>query len=389
MTVLADSSAHTLVARAAALVPALRAAAPAAERARRIPGESLDALSEIGVFKMCAPARFGGLEADFQTQCDVLAEVARGCPSTSWVATIYSAMSWLAGVFPDETQEEVLGVGDPRISGVFSPTGKAVAVDGGFRVNGRWGFNTGCHGSRWTVVNVVTDDGAGPPACMLVESRELTIVDDWYASGMSATGSNTVVAENLFVPARRALLLPDMIEGRYPQRHNSANPYFNYPLAPVLTVNAGGMPVGTARGALESFTERLPGRGITYTDYTNKMEAPITHLQLGEATLLADSCDAHVRLAAAIMDRQPGNGLTMAARVKARAHIGYATGLARQAVDLLFHASGASAAQAHVPIQRFQRDIQTLANHAVMHAPTAIELYGRVLCGMKPNSPLY
>ena len=34
------------------------------------------------------------------------------------------------------------------------------------------------------------------------------------------------------------------------------------------------------------------------------------------------------------------------------------TGLSRQAVDILFFASGASAIQQHVPIQRFQRDIQ-------------------------------
>lgn len=389
MTVAADSPAHVLVARAASLVPMLREAAPAAERARRVPADSLDALSEAGIFRMCAPRRYGGLEADFQTQCDALAEIARGCPSTSWVATIYSAMSWLAATFPDEVQDEIFDGGDPRISGVFSPTGTAVAKDGGYVVNGRWPFNTGCHGSRWTVLNVVSDGGTGMPTCMIVRSSELSIIDDWYASGMAATGSNTVVAKDVFVPAHRAQPLPSMLEGRYPARHTAPNPYFNYPLAAVLTVNAGGMPVGAARGALESFAERLPGRGITYTDYTNKMEAPITHLQIGEATLRTDSADAHVRLATAILDRHPGGPMAMLPRVKARAHIAYATGLAREAVDLLFHASGASAAQSHVPIQRFQRDIQTLANHAIMHAPTGIELYGRVLCGLKPNTVLY
>jgi len=25
----------------------------------------------------------------------------------------------------------------------------------------------------------------------------------------------------------------------------------------------------------------------------------------------------------------------------------------------------------------------------VMHAPTGIELYGRVLCGLEPNTPLF
>ena len=51
--------------------------------------------------------------------------------------------------------------------------------------------------------------------------------------------------------------------------------------------------------------------------------------------------------------------------------------------------SGASSIQTQVPMQRFQRDMQGLANHAIMHTPTAMELYGRVLCGLEPNTPLY
>jgi alkylation response protein AidB-like acyl-CoA dehydrogenase len=181
-----------------------------------------------------------------------------------------------------------------------------------------------------------------------------------------------------------------MIGGAYvPNRHNAREPYFNLPLAAVLTVNGGGTPVGIAKGALDAFFARLPGRPITYTTYTNQAEAAITHLQTGEAALLLDSADAHIRRAAALLDQPPEQPLSTRSRVKARAHVAYATGLARQTVDLLFHSSGASAIQSHVPIQRFQRDMQALANHAVMHAPTGIELYGRVLCGLEPNTPLY
>jgi alkylation response protein AidB-like acyl-CoA dehydrogenase len=376
----------SLVARAASLIPMLRKAAPAAEKARRVSTESYDALSQAGILKMTAPKAYGGVEADFQTQCDVLAEIARGCPSTSWVATIYSAMSWLVSTFPDTTQEEVFANRDPRIAGVFSPTGTAVAKDGGFVVNGRWPFNTGCHGASWTVLNVLVGD---LPHCMIARSAELTILDDWYATGMSATGSNTVVADNVFVPSRRAMPLPDMLEAKYPARHNSDNPYFNYPMAPVLTVNAGGTPIGTARGAMDAFLERLPGRGITYTNYTNKAEAPVTHLQMAEASLKIDSSAAHVRLAAAIMDDAKDGRMTMQQRVKARAHIAYSTGLAREATDILFYASGASSIQEQMPIQRYQRDIQALSNHAIMHPQTSLELYGRVLCGLPPNTLLY
>ena len=384
------AAADGLVARTAALVPMLRARAADTEAARRVSAASLDALSDAGVFRMMAPKRHGGTETDFQTQSDVLATIARGCPSTSWVATIYSAMAWVAGVFPDQAQDEVFAGRDPRISGVFSPTGTAVPRDAGFVVNGRWPFNTGCRGCEWTVIVAVLGAGSDAmPMCLLVRSRELTIVDDWYASGMSGTGSNTVVAENVYVPSHRALPLPHMVEANYPARHNTDNPYFNLPLAAVLVVNAGGTPIGIARGAFETFMERLPGRGIAYTTYTNKSEAPITHLQVGEAALKIDSAVDHVRRAAALIDQPRVTPMTKEARVASRVHVAYATGLAREAVDTLFYASGASSIQAQVPIQRFQRDMQGLANHAIMHAPTAMELYGRVLCGLEPNTPLY
>src|SRR5687768_9092980 len=213
MSLVAAPSARQLVDRAAALAPMLRDRAPAAERARRVAPETFDALSEAGVFRMTAPARDGGYEVDFQAQCDVLAEIARGCPSTSWVATIMSAMSWLAGVFPDEAQDEIFAGGDPRISGVFSPTGTGVPVSGGLRVSGRWGFNTGGHGSRWTVINAIAPgaDGAVMPTCVIVPSRDLKRLDDWHASGMTATGSDTIVADDLFVPSHRVMPLPAML----------------------------------------------------------------------------------------------------------------------------------------------------------------------------------
>jgi alkylation response protein AidB-like acyl-CoA dehydrogenase len=226
------------------------------------------------------------------------------------------------------------------------------------------------------------------PTCVMAPSHELKRLDDWHASGMAATGSDTIVADDLFVPTHRTMPLPAMLEAKYPSRHNAANRYFNLPLAPVLAVNAGGTPVGAARGALELFHERLPGRPITYTNYTNKAEAAVTHLQVGEATLKLDSADAHVRLACQLLDEASGP-MTMQGRVESRAHISYATGLAREVVDALFYASGASVIQSHVPLQRVQRDMQALANHAIMHPQTAIELYGRVLCKLEPNTPLY
>jgi len=380
----------TLVERAEALVPVLLDRAAAAEQARRVPEESFEDLSRSGIFAMTAPARYGGAEASFQTQCDVLAHLARGCPSTSWVATIFSAMSWLVGTFPDDAQEEIFANRDPRISGVFSPTGRGIRQDDGLVVSGRWPFNTGCHGARWTVLNaLVASEHGDVPTCVIARTSELRLEDDWRASGMAATGSNTVVADGVFIPSHRVLPLPDMLEARLPRRHNSDDPYFNHPLASVLVINAGGTPLGMAHGALEHFLKALPGRGIAYTFYTAKSEAPVTHLQVAEAAMTLESAEAHVQRAAALLDRRASGRMTVEARIKSRAHISFAMGLARHAVDTLFYASGASSIQTHIPIQRFQRDVQALANHAIMHTQTGLELYGRTLCGLPPNTPIY
>jgi alkylation response protein AidB-like acyl-CoA dehydrogenase len=382
-----------LLERTRALVPALKEWAGAAEQARHLLPETYDALAAAGVFKMCVPERFGGDEADFETQCDVLATVAMGCPSSSWVATIFSAMAWLAATLPDEAQEEILGPGDPRISGGLSPTGTAMPTRGGVTLNGSWPFNTGNFGANWIVVNALRplDDGEGAiPTGVLVPAHDLKALDDWHASGMAGTGSCTVVAEDVFVPEYRTYPLPLMIQAQYPaDRHNAANPYFNLPLATMLIVNAAGTPAGIARGAYESFMERLPGRAITYTTYADKAAAPVTHLQVGEAAMRIESADAHMRRACALLDDGQGLPFTLEQRVRARAHVAHSTGEARAAVDLLFFASGASSIQQHVPIQRYQRDVQALANHALMHPQTAIELYGRVLCGLEPNTPIY
>ena len=154
----------------------------------------------------------------------------------------------------------------------------------------------------------------------------------------------------------------------------------------MLVASAAGGLTCTRRGAMDAFMERLPGRAITYTDYTEQSAAPVTHLNVAEASLIIDSADAHMRIAARILDHPTDGTVSFLERVKGRAHVTYLTGLSRQAVDILFFSSGASSIQHSVPIQRFQRDMQALANHAIMHAPTGNEIYGRVLCGLQPHT---
>ena len=375
--------------RTRSVLPLLRENAPRCEQARRVVDENIEALTDAGVFRMTVGRHFGGYESSVPTQFDVLAEIASACPSTSWVATILTAMLWNAGMFPDEAQEEVFADPRVRVASVFAPGGQARGVDGGVVVSGRWPFNTGCQNAQWAILTAIVsgDSGEPAPASLLIPYSELVILDDWDATGMAGTGSNTTVADEVFVPAHRILPLAAAMGLDLPSVRNRDSAYWNMSLVAFLIAQASGTPVGLAWGALDAFMARLPGRGITYTDYADQSAAPVTHLQVGEAAMKIFSAEAHAREAVDLVARTPGREAPVELRARIRAHSGFATQLAREAVDILYSASGASAIQTSIPIQRYQRDIQALANHALLVPSTSTELYGRVLCGLPPNTP--
>jgi alkylation response protein AidB-like acyl-CoA dehydrogenase len=377
-----------LLERTRALIPLLRENAQRSEEGRRVVDENIEALTDAGVFRMTVARHFGGYESSLQTQYEVLAAIASGCPSTGWVATILTAMLWNAGMFADEAQDEVFADPRVRIASVFAVGGQGTAVDGGVVVSGRWPFNTGCLHSQWAILTAIVPDASGvpAPASVLIPYTELTILDDWYATGMAATGSNTTVAEEVFVPSHRVLALAAQMSLEIASVRNRGADYWRVPAVSFLIGQAAGAPVGIAQGALEAFMERLPGRSITYTDYASQAQAPVTHLQLGEAVMKIHSADAHGRRAIDLAAAAPLGDFTLADRALVRAHAAHATTLAREAVDVLFRASGASSIQRSVPIQRYQRDIQALSNHAFLTDATSLELLGRVLCGLEPNT---
>lgn len=75
------------------------------------------------------------------------------------------------------------------------------------------------------------------------------------------------------------------------------------------------------------------------------------------------------------------------ARAKIRLDLGVVCLRAKEAVDIFNTASGASSIYSSVPIQRIQRDVQTVNLHAILNPNTNFELFGRVVCGLEPHTP--
>jgi alkylation response protein AidB-like acyl-CoA dehydrogenase len=276
------------------------------------------------------------------------------------------------------------------VCGTLSPTGLAERRPGGVVLNGKWGFISGALHSHWQEIIAVipSPDGPPEPIMALVPMEDLEIVDDWHTSGLCGSGSVTTVASDVFIPEQRVLSLGAVLHEQYASVLNADLPMYRAPLLGVAAASSVGTVIGLARAALEAFTERLPGRKITYTSYESQREAPVTHLQVAEASLKADEAEFHGLRTADLVDSKglTGEPWTVAERARARADVGAVCQLGKQAVDILAGASGGSSIYRSVPIQRIARDVQAVNLHALMNPATAQELYGRVLCGLEPNT---
>ena len=258
-----------LVAQAEDLVPLLRSHAQWQEENRRLHDEVVEAMAGAGIFRMRVPKRYGGLETDARTVVEVLTRLGEGDGSTAWNASVWSISNWLACLFPDEVQDEVFATPDTRVCGVLSPTALAEPVDGGFVINGRWGFISGALHSQWQVVIAMgpAPDGSQWPVMAVVPMSDLTIDDDWHTSGLNATGSVSTVAQNVFVPAQRVLPMIAVLQEQYASQANADSQVYTGPMMATGCVSFVGTAVGLAKGA----TGRLPRAPAGPQDHLHRL----------------------------------------------------------------------------------------------------------------------
>ena len=135
---------ETLIERARALIPALKARSEAAVAARCVPAETIREMHEAGFFRVLQPKRYGGYELDPQVFFEIQMTLAEGCMSTAWVYGVIGVHPFQLGLFDPKAQADVWGEDDATlVSSSYQPVGKVERVEGGFRLSGRWGFSSG------------------------------------------------------------------------------------------------------------------------------------------------------------------------------------------------------------------------------------------------------
>ena len=369
------------------LVPMIQSRSSEIETARHLPPDVLHALTEAGCFRMLTPRSHGGDEIDLLTSIEILEMLAAADGSTGWTVMIGCETAQLLSLLPRKTFDSIYA-DNPNviIGGGFAPQGEAQVVDGGYHVNGRWAFASGCQHCSWLIGTCVVTENEQPrpgvapgvPATrtMLFRSDEVEILDTWKTSGMRGTGSHDIAVSDLFIPEDRTL---DLFMGQ----SCLPGPLFRFPIL-IFSLHIAAVAIGVAQGALDDVVAFIKTKKQRLYASASLAETPLVQFRLGhvEATLRAARSFLHSEAERLWQLSQDDSGQNDPRELMTRilAADSWIAETCAQIIDRCYTVGGGQAVYEKSPLQRRLRDIHTLTQHASL-SESAFTRAGATLVG--------
>lgn len=376
--------------RVRAVAPALAAGADEGERERRVAEPVLSALFAAGLHKMLLPRALGGGEVDPVTFVETIEAVARVDASPAWCLCQSSGCSMAAAYLAPSVARQIFGGARSALAWGSGPAGRAVTVDGGYRVTGSWMFASGGRHATWLGAHTpvlepdgtprVKPGGAPEVRTMLFPAESATMTDVWNVVGLRGTGSDTYAVQDLFVPRDHSIARDDPAERRQP------GPLYCFPTGSLYASGFAGVALGIARTTLEAFValaiEKTP-RGFKRA----LRENAVIQSQVAQA-------EARLRSARAFLltsldeiwgtVRRTG-ALDLEQRMTIRLASTFAIHQARDVVDLTYQAAGSTAIFESGPFERRFRDMHAVTQQ-VQGRAAHFETVGQFLLGLDPDT---
>jgi alkylation response protein AidB-like acyl-CoA dehydrogenase len=189
--------AERLFAAAESFVPRIRELAPRMRADRRLDDALVEDMEAAGLFSVIVPKRWGGSGLGPQEACRITEIIGTADVSAGWVAGFYILHNWFLCKFPLAVQEALYaGRNSVRAPAVFGPPGTAVRAAGGYRVTGRWPYGTGAEHCSHVMVPAMVGEAMH---WFIMPREQVELMDDWRMEAMSATGSISIAAADVFV----------------------------------------------------------------------------------------------------------------------------------------------------------------------------------------------
>jgi len=372
-----------LVARAAAMVPGLRARADEIEQARKVPKDVIEMFRQAGFFRILQPRQYGGWEMNPGVFMRVLSELGRGCCASAWNMMILGVHNWEFGLMDDRAARDVWGKNNEAIiASSYPPMGEMTKVEGGWRLKGRWPTSSGSDHGEWAFIGALEKDENGVPIdrhALLVKREDYEIIDDWFTFGLAGTGSKSLLVKDAFVPDHRT---HSMIDYKLDSRPTN----YLFPFAMIFYSSVSAVTLGFAQGAIDVFIDQMKVRVDNGSGAATRL-SPYVKDRLANAVAKVRSSRARMEQmmvhCAAIVERRE--------LVSIDDRIHYMLDMARigreceEAVLTLYKCTGARGVYRSNPIQRYLRDVLVAANHITQDADNnAGALGGYLLSGELP-----
>ena len=342
-------------------------------------------LTALGCFRLSLPVSHGGAGADLPSLLRVFEALSRADASVGWTVMIGSC-AWcdIAGL-PRATFDALYADGpDVVIGGVFAPSGVAVAVDGGYRVRGRWAFASGCEDADWLYGNCTeaTEDGHRLRTAAVHPRRG----DDRGHLGRARDARH------------RQPPLPGRGRRRFrrsgPRCSSSDEPDLDAPIvripAPRSTRSGSrawrsAPPTAPSRRSAPSPRRRCrcwPGARWPPTGSSSSSWPRPTPNCARPGPSCTTTPPRRGR------PRRDGVPLAPEQRARLRAAAAWATDRAAAAIDVAYRAGGQPRLYADHPLQRRLRDIHTIGQHFLVR-PDTLTTAGAVLAGQEVDLTVF
>jgi alkylation response protein AidB-like acyl-CoA dehydrogenase len=394
----ADIEAQPVVQAAAALRSVIRSHREDIEREQRLPKALVERFHAAGFYSLVTPRELGGLEVDPLTYVRVVELMAEAAGAAGWNLANNSICQLIALGLPDEGVHEIYADGaDAVIAGTaVMGGGRAVPVDGGYRVTGRWPFGSGCQEGSWMLGSFQILDGAEPRRSPdgasvywrgFFQRSEAQIVEgSWDVAGLRATGSFDWTVDDVFLPERRTMVHAGAPLDNQWKRWPGVS--YAVPAQAWVGPHHSAVITGIARAGIDALielaAEKTPrgrtGRLCENPQVQDAVGRADSILNAGRAYRTATITEIWNTVAA-------GGETTLEQRARCRLAAAHAADSAREAMDLMYRHGGSTSYKRDSRLAECWRDLHVVGQ-AVTLLPEWYPIGGRVLLHMDPGPRL-
>lgn len=379
-------SAENLIQKAHALIPFLKNYSLQHDREKRISDDVANKIRQEGFFKICQSVENGGYGMRPSVLWRVSREVGRGDSSTAWILSLAGLHPWMAGMFSPDTQDEVFTNGkDAVVIALTGNVGRGVTVErsgDSYILSGKWSYASGIDVADWaaTLVEAPDEKGSTELRLLLIPKTSFQIDhDSWNVLGMRGTGSKDVHLNNEVVSVKKSILWSDIQTMNLVGKERNKGPMYDIPHTSLFVMSVAAAINSVASGLLDIYIDTVKKR-IPAGLKSPQTQDRFTLADLGKAASQLDMAfNQLIHDVDEMWDQSVAKvPFSIEQRAKYRSNGAMIANTTMQAVDSLVKSIGGSLLP-NGPLEKYFRDLHSMASHFLMQSNHSGELYGIAL----------